>query len=270
MNTLRLLSLLCAVGFFLAPATCPAANANATQSHVGGGEANLVLPDLKNETVKVEFLGYSGHDLLLGGLVVCALGFVFGLMIYSRIKNLPVHKSMLDVSELIYATCRAYLHTQGRFLSILWVLIAAVMVAYFGFLTPDGHGGHGLGAYKVVMILLCSVVGILGSYGVAAFGIRVNTFANSRTAFAALKGRGYPCYGIPLQAGMSIGTLLISVELIIMLGILLFLPSDLAGPCFIGFAIGESLGAAALRIAGGIFLPTDYLIANLPCADYHD
>lgn len=224
-----------------------------------GGEASLILPDLTNTAVKATFLGLSGHTLLLAGLVVCALGFAFGIAIYKKVQALPVHKSMLDVSELIYATCKAYLRTQGKFLSILWLLIAAVIIAYFGFLTPSGQVDasgaaiYGLGAGKVVMILICSVIGILGSYGVAAFGIRMNTFANSRTAFAALKGKGYPCYGIPLQAGMSIGTLLISVELIIMLAILLFLPSDLAGPCFIGFAIGESLGAAALRIAGGIF-----------------
>ena len=217
-----------------------------------GGEANLVLPDLEN-TKLATFFGMSGHDLLLYGLLVCALGFIFGLVIYNQVKNLPVHKSMREISELIFETCKTYLITQSKFLAILWVLIAAVIIAYFGFLTPDGHGGKGLGAYKVVMILACSVVGILGSVGVAWFGIRINTFANSRTAFAALKGKGFPCYGIPLMSGMSIGTLLISVELMIMLAILLFLPSDLAGPCFIGFAIGESLGAAVLRIAGGIF-----------------
>jgi K(+)-stimulated pyrophosphate-energized sodium pump len=250
-----LVALLLAIVPAFAAETAPTAaetapvSAAAKPAHVGGGEANLVLPDLST----VKFMGIDGHTLLLGGLLVCALGFVFGLVIYNRIKNLPVHKSMLEVSELIYATCKAYLRTQGKFLSILWALIAVVLIAYFGFLTPDGHGNHGLGPFKVFMILACSVIGILGSYGVAAFGIRVNTFANSRTAFAALKGKGYPCYAIPLQAGMSIGTLLISVELIIMLGILLFLPADLAGPCFIGFAIGESLGAAALRIAGGIF-----------------
>ncbi|MBN8525660.1 MAG: sodium-translocating pyrophosphatase, partial [Planctomycetes bacterium] len=229
-----------------------AAAAPAAAAHTGGGEANLVLPSL-SDTSLATFMGMSGHTLLMFGLIVCALGFVFGLVVYGKVKNLPVHKSMRDISELIFETCKTYLITQTKFLGILWALIAVVIVAYFGFLTPDGHGGTGLGAYKVTMILLCSIVGILGSVGVAWFGIRINTFANSRTAFASLKGKGYPCYGIPLQAGMSIGTLLISVELIIMLAILLFLPNDLAGPCFIGFAIGESLGAAVLRIAGGIF-----------------
>jgi K(+)-stimulated pyrophosphate-energized sodium pump len=226
--------------------------------HVGGGEANLVLPNLSDEKLAT-FLGMSGHTLLLSGLVICVFGFLFGLMVYTKVKNLPVHKSMLDISELIYETCKTYLITQTKFLGVLWALIAVVIVAYFGFLTPNGtvdaagNVGHGLGGYKVFMILACSMVGILGSVGVAWFGIRINTFANSRTAFAALQGKGYPCYGIPLMSGMSIGTLLISTELIIMLCILLFLPNDLAGPCFIGFAIGESLGAAVLRIAGGIF-----------------
>src|ERR1043165_3272109 len=167
-------------------------------------------------------------------------------MIYRNVKNMPVHKSMLEMSELIFETCKTYLFTQGKFLLILELFIGAIMVAYFGFI-------QNLEAYKVVIILLFSVVGIAGSYGVAWFGIRINTFANSRTAFSSLKGKGYPCYAIPLKAGMSIGTLLISTELIIMLMILLFVPGDLAGPCFIGFAIGESLGASALRVAGGIF-----------------
>src|ERR1035437_9381756 len=208
-----------------------------------GGEANLKLPDLGSVT----FLGgITGHNLLLGGLVVSALGLIFGLTIYVRLRNLPVHSSMREVSELIYETCKTYLATQGKFLMLLEVFIAVVIVFYFGFL-------QGFEAYKVLIILLFSVIGISGSFAVAAFGMRVNTFANSRTAFAALKGKPYPCYEIPLQAGMSIGMLLVSVELLIMLFILLFVPGELAGSCFIGFAIGESLGAAALRVAGGIF-----------------
>jgi len=208
-----------------------------------GGEADLILPDLGSVTF---FGGTSGRALLMGGLIVCGLGLLFGLMTYTRLRNLPVHKSMREISELIYETCKTYLITQGKFLMILWVFIGAIMLFYFGFLRHDP-------AIKVAIILLFSVIGIMGSYGVAWFGIRVNTFANSRTAFASLRGKPYPCYAIPLNAGMSIGMLLISVELLLMLFILLFVPGDYAGPCFIGFAIGESLGAAALRIAGGIF-----------------
>jgi K(+)-stimulated pyrophosphate-energized sodium pump len=179
-------------------------------------------------------------------LLVSALGLVFGLVIFVRLRNMPVHTSMREVSELIYETCKTYLATQGKFLMYLELFIAAIIVIYFGLL-------EGLAAYKVIVILLFSVIGISGSFAVAAFGMRVNTFANSRTAFASLTGKAFPCYNIPLQAGMSIGMLLVSVELLIMLFILLFIPGDLAGPCFIGFAIGESLGAAALRVAGGIF-----------------
>ncbi|HXL22476.1 MAG TPA: sodium-translocating pyrophosphatase [Candidatus Dormibacteraeota bacterium] len=208
------------------------------------GEANLKLPDLSS----VNFLGIDGHKLLLFGIVICVFGLLFGLAIYSRLKNLPVHKSMLDVSELIYETCKTYLITQGKFLMILWVFIAVVIVMYFGWLAPV----HPV-AVTLPIILIFSLVGIAGSYGVAWFGIRVNTFANSRTAFASLRGKPYPIYHTPLEAGMSIGMMLISVELLMMLFILLFVPGDYAGPCFIGFAIGESLGAAALRIAGGIF-----------------
>ena len=213
-----------------------------------GGEANLKLPDLNS----VKFLGdtIGGKDLLYGGLVVCVLGLGFGLVIYAQLKALPVHKSMLEVSELIYATCKTYLFTQGKFLFVLWLFIAAVMGLYFGYLKGPAEG---FTPDKVAIILGFSVVGILGSYGVAWFGIRVNTFANSRTAFAALTGKAYPCYAIPLKAGISIGMLLISVELLLMLIILMFVPGDYAGNCFIGFAIGESLGAAALRVAGGIF-----------------
>ncbi|MGA2040869.1 MAG: sodium-translocating pyrophosphatase [Bryobacteraceae bacterium] len=209
----------------------------------GGGEANLHLPDLRVAT----FLGgINGHNLLLGGLLVSALGLVFGLVIFVRLRNMPVHACMREVSELIYETCKTYLATQGKFLMVLEIFIAVIIVFYFGLL-------QGLAAYKVIVILAFSVVGISGSFAVAAFGMRVNTFANSRTAFASLTGKAFPCYNIPLQAGMSIGMLLVSVELLIMLSILLFIPGDLAGPCFIGFAIGESLGAAALRVAGGIF-----------------
>ena len=221
--------------------------------HVGG-EANLVIPDLSS----VEFLGVNGHTLLMSGILISALGLLFGLVIYSRLKNLPVHQSMREISELIYETCKTYLQTQGKFILVLWVFIGLIAAVYFGALatTVDPATGaetHGFPPVKVAVILLFSLIGIAGSYGVAWFGIRVNTFANSRTAFASLRGKPYPCYQIPLQAGMSIGMLLISVELVLMLFILLFVPNDYAGPCFIGFAIGESLGAAALRVAGGIF-----------------
>jgi K(+)-stimulated pyrophosphate-energized sodium pump len=211
-----------------------------------GGEAGLKLPDLS----QVTFLGIDGHKLLLFGIVICVFGLIFGLTIYTRLKNLPVHKSMRDISELIYETCKTYLITQGKFLMILWVFIAVVIVLYFGWLAPVPGKSVAL---TLPIILLFSLVGIAGSYGVAWFGIRVNTFANSRTAFASLRGKPYPIYHTPLEAGMSIGMMLISVELLMMLFILLFVPGDYAGPCFIGFAIGESLGAAALRIAGGIF-----------------
>ena len=211
-----------------------------------GGEAALKLPDLSDVT----FLGIDGHRLLLVGLLFCFLGLMFGLVIYIQLKNLPVHRAMREISELIYETCKTYLITQGKFIMILWVFIAAIVIAYFGVLKPVP--GHSV-AVTLPMILLFSLVGIAGSYGVAWFGIRVNTFANSRTAFASLEGKPFPISAIPLKAGMSIGMLLISVELLIMLVILLFVPGEYAGPCFIGFAIGESLGAAALRIAGGIF-----------------
>ncbi len=211
-----------------------------------GGEAGLTLPDLSS----VNFMGIDGHRLLLVGLLFCFLGLMFGLVIYIQLKNLPVHRAMREISELIYETCKTYLITQGKFIMILWVFIAAIVIAYFGVLKPVP--GHSV-AVTLPMILLFSLVGIAGSYGVAWFGIRVNTFANSRTAFASLEGKPFPISAIPLKAGMSIGMLLISVELLIMLVILLFVPGEYAGPCFIGFAIGESLGAAALRIAGGIF-----------------
>jgi K(+)-stimulated pyrophosphate-energized sodium pump len=181
---------------------------------------------------------------------VCALGLLFGLVTFMQLRNLPVHRSMLEISELIYETCKTYLITQGKFLLLLWVFIAVIISAYFGWLAPVP--GKSV-AVTLPVILLFSLVGIAGSYGVAWFGIRVNTFANSRTAFASLTGKAYPCNSIPLKAGMSIGMMLISIELLLMLFILLFIPGDYAGPCFIGFAIGESLGAAALRVAGGIF-----------------
>jgi K(+)-stimulated pyrophosphate-energized sodium pump len=211
-----------------------------------GGEANLKLPDLST----VQFLGMDGHKLLLFGILFCVFGLIFGLVIYSRLKNLPVHRSMRDISELIYETCKTYLITQGKFLILLWIFIAVIIVLYFGVLAPVP--GKPV-AVTLPIILAFSLIGIAGSYGVAWFGIRVNTFANSRTAFASLRGKPYPIYHTPLEAGMSIGMMLISVELLMMLLILLFVPGEYAGPCFIGFAIGESLGAAALRIAGGIF-----------------
>jgi K(+)-stimulated pyrophosphate-energized sodium pump len=207
-----------------------------------GGEAHLILPDLS----QAEFLGINGRTLLMVGLGICALGLLFGLLTYKELRDLPVHQSMRDVSELIWETCKTYLFTQGKFLLILECFIGVIILFYFGYF-------QGLGATRVIVILLFSVLGIAGSYSVAWYGIRVNTFANSRTAFASLRGFPFPCYQIPLRAGMSIGMVLISVELLIMLCILLFIPADYAGNCFIGFAIGESLGAAALRVAGGIF-----------------
>jgi len=205
-------------------------------------ESELILPDLASVT----FLGMSGRALLMLGLIVCFAGLAFGLVMYGKLKNLPVHRAMREVSELIYETCKTYLVTQGKFILVLELFIGAILVVYFG-------GLRHMEPMKVAVILIASLVGIAGSYGVAWFGIRINTFANSRTAFASLRGKPFPTYAIPLAAGMSIGTMLISTELFLMLGILLFVKPTLAGPCFIGFAIGESLGASALRIAGGIF-----------------
>jgi len=220
--------------------------AYAQPEHGGGGEANLVVPDLST----VSFMGINGHSLLMWGLLFCIGGMLFGLAIYVQLKNLPVHRTMREISELIYETCKTYLVTQGKFIVLLWVFIAIIISIYFGYLAPVP--GKSI-AVTLPIILGFSLLGIAGSYGVAWFGIRVNTFANSRTAFAGLPGKPYPVYAIPLKAGMSIGMLLISIELLMMLIILLFIPGAYAGPCFIGFAIGESLGAAALRIAGGIF-----------------
>jgi K(+)-stimulated pyrophosphate-energized sodium pump len=214
-----------------------------------GGEASLVVPPLNDPGI-VQFFGMSGAHLLMIGLLVCLLGMVFGFAVFTQLRNAPVHQSMRDVSELIYETCKTYLLQQLKFIGILEIFIGLIIVVYFGVFQHYFAEGKSL---QVLIILLFSLIGIAGSASVAAFGIRVNTFANSRTAFAALRGKPFSCYSIPISAGMSIGMLLISVELLIMLGILLFIPGDYAGPCFIGFAIGESLGAAALRIAGGIF-----------------
>jgi K(+)-stimulated pyrophosphate-energized sodium pump len=220
--------------------------APAALAQEGGGEANLVLPNLGD----VSFHGISGQLLLALGLIICALGLVFGLVIFFQIRKLPAHRSMKEISELIWQTCKTYLLKQGQFLILLWVFIAIVIGVYFGLLSKPETGSTGL---RVIIILLFSILGILGSYGVAWFGIRVNTYANSRTAFESLRGKPYGIHAIPMRSGMSVGMMLISVELIIMLIILLWIPRDYAGACFIGFAIGESLGAAALRIAGGIF-----------------
>jgi len=214
------------------------------QEAPAGGEASLKLPDLST----VAHFGMSGRALLMIGLLFCVGGLLFGLTIFVQLKNMPVHRSMREISELIYETCKTYLVTQGKFILLLWVFIAIIISLYFGWLAPVGNV-----ALTLPIILGFSLVGIAGSYGVAWFGIRVNTFANSRVAFAGLRGKPYPLFAIPLKAGMSVGMMLISVELLIMLFILLFIPKEYAGPCFIGFAIGESLGAAALRIAGGIF-----------------
>jgi K(+)-stimulated pyrophosphate-energized sodium pump len=239
---LRLSGFLVALTLIAAPAWAQPPEPAAEVQHQPGGEANLVLPDLD----QVSFRGMSSRTLLMSGLGVCALGLIFGLVIYSQVRRLPAHRSMLEISELIYETCKTYLITQGRFILILELFIGTIIALYFGALLK-------FPLVKLLIILLFSLIGIGGSYGVAWFGIRINTLANSRTAFASLRGKPFPIHDIPLRAGMSIGMLLISVELFLMLCILLFMPGDYAGPCFIGFAIGESLGAAALRIAGGIF-----------------
>jgi K(+)-stimulated pyrophosphate-energized sodium pump len=232
-------SIVAAAGALVLPSLALAAEEGQTHH---GGEANLKLPPLDS----VEVLGMTGHDLLMFGLLVAIAGIAFGVLTLKQVKNLPTHKSMSDVSDIIWETCKTYLFQQGKFIAQLGVLVGAIIAIYFGFLQK-------MGLDRVFIILAFSAIGILGSYGVAWFGIRINTYANSRTAFASLEGKPYPVYAIPLKAGMSIGMLLISVELVLMLAILLFVPGDYAGPCFIGFAIGESLAASALRIAGGIF-----------------
>ena len=235
----------------LSPLLASAAYAGGAEPGKHMSEATLVLPDLAS----VQFLGVNGKALLTGGLAVCALALVFGLVIYNQLKNMQVHRSMREISELIYETCKTYLTTQGKFIMLLWVFIAVIVTAYFmnAYSNPELNISSGERIQRVALILAFSLVGIGGSYFVAWFGIRVNTFANSRSAFASLTGKPFPTYAIPLKAGMSIGMLLIATELLLMLAILLFVPREFAGPCFIGFAIGESLGAAALRIAGGIF-----------------
>jgi K(+)-stimulated pyrophosphate-energized sodium pump len=212
---------------------------------LSASEADIHIPDLT--TVKFAGLGgVSGTALMMLGIVICAVGALFGVVQYLQTKGLPVHESMAKVSHSIYETCKTYLITQGKLLAILWVLIAGCMIVYFKFL-QDNTMGH------VLVILLASVLGILGSYGVAWFGIKINTISNSRTAFSALRGNPFATLCIPLRSGMSIGLLLVAVELFFMICILMFLPRELVGPCFIGFAIGESLGASVLRICGGIF-----------------
>lgn len=213
-------------------------------SSASASEADIKIPKLDS----VSFLNgsLSGHQILMIGLAVCVVGILFGWWQYLKTKALPVHDSMAGVSSIIWETCKTYLAQQGKFLIALWVLIALCMAYYFGGLVKESFG-------HVLIILASSVLGILGSYGVAWFGIRINTVANSRTAFSSLAGNSLATLGIPLRSGMSVGMLLVSIELVFMIGILAFLPSNLAGPCFVGFAIGESLGASALRICGGIF-----------------
>ena len=232
-----LLALFGIIGFGSLPAL-------AATEHVS--EASLVLPDLADRSLVAFFGTISGWTLLSYGLLVCLGGLVFGGVIYSQIRRLPVHRAMAEVSDLIYETCKTYMITQGKFLLILEAFTAAIMIGYFYFVQQ-------LAVSDVALILAFSLVGIAGSYMVAWFGIRINTLANSRTAFASLAAKPFPVYAIPIKSGIAIGMLLISTELLIMLGIMLFVPPSLAGKCFIGFAIGESLGAAALRIAGGIF-----------------
>ena len=208
-------------------------------------EADIKIPDLTQ--VRFDGLGgLSGISLMYIGIALCFVGAIFGLIQYTQTKALPVHESMAKVSNSIWETCKTYLFTQGKFLAILWLLIAACIFYYFKVL-------EGNSVKHVLVVLLASILGILGSYGVAWFGIRINTVSNSRTAFSALKGNPFATLGIPLRSGMSVGLLLVCVELFFMICILVFLPRALVGPCFIGFAIGESLGASVLRICGGIF-----------------
>ena len=226
-----------------------------------GGEANLTIPDL----TQVQFFGpngINGHNLLLYGPLFCILGMIFGLVMYVHLKNLPVHRSMKEVSQIIWETCKTYLIHQGKFLLLLWSFIAVVILVYFAVLLH-------FSAVRVIIILAFSILGMAGSYFVAWFGIRVNTLANSRAAFAALGGNPYRAFNVPLRAGMSIGMMLISIELLLMFSIILFVPGSYAGPCFIGFAIGESLGAATLRLAGGIFTKIADIGADLMKIVFH-
>ncbi|MGH9605232.1 MAG: sodium-translocating pyrophosphatase [Terracidiphilus sp.] len=226
-----------------------------------GGEANLKLPDLS----QVHFFGQTGidgHSLLMYGPIFCILGMIFGLFMYMHLKGLPAHRSMLEVSQVIWETCKTYLINQGKFLLLLWCFIAVVILAYFAVLLH-------FSAVKVIVILAFSVLGMAGSYLVAWFGIRVNTLANSRGAYAALGGNPYRAFSVPLKSGMSIGMMLISIELLLMFIIILFVPGSYAGPCFIGFAIGESLGAAVLRLAGGIFTKIADIGADLMKIVFH-
>src|SRR6185295_4382368 len=241
MRLIQRVAMVLTLALLLSPALLAQQVQENAAHHRPGGEVNIQLPDLNQG----DFLGMTGHQILLSGLVVCVLGLLFGFWTYTAVKSLPVHRSMAEVSELIYETCKAYLIQQGKFLLILEVFIGIVMVAYF-LLT-------GLEPGRIAIVIVFSLIGIGGSYGVAWYGIRINTLANSRTAFASLRGKGFAVCDIPLRSGMSVGMMLISVELLFMLAILLFIPGDYAGVCFLGFAIGESLGAAALRIAGGIF-----------------
>ncbi len=235
---------------------CGAAFAAPVQA--AGGEANLKLPDL----TQVQFFGINGHSLLMYGPIFCILGMIFGLFMYVHLKGLPVHRAMLEVSQLIWETCKTYLINQGKFLLLLWSFIAVVILVYFAALLH-------FSAARVIIILAFSVLGMAGSYFVAWFGIRVNTLANSRGAWAALGGNPYRAFSVPLKAGMSIGMMLISIELLLMFVIILFVPGDYAGPCFIGFAIGESLGAATLRLAGGIFTKIADIGADLMKIVFH-
>jgi K(+)-stimulated pyrophosphate-energized sodium pump len=236
-----LLTLALGASLFLFSASAAFAAEGADQGHRPGGEVNIRLPDLNSG----DFFGFTGSEILLSGLVISVLGMLFGLANYKALRDMPVHRSMAEISSIIYETCKAYLRQQGKFLLILFAFIGAIILVYFSL--------TGLTAGKIATIVFFSLVGMGGSYGVAWFGIRINTLANSRTAFASLAGKGLPVMAIPLRAGMSVGMMLISVELLFMLAILLFIPSEVAGACFLGFAIGESLGAATLRIAGGIF-----------------
>jgi len=210
------------------------------------GEADINLPDLANITFNIFGSSVGGLALMYWGLLICIIGMIFGIIQYAQTKNLPAHEAMLDVSETIWQTCKTYLFQQGKFLLALWILIAICMIYYFAILQSSPFG-------SVLVILICSILGILGSYGVAWFGIRINTVANSRAAFASLRGQPLNVINIPLRSGMSVGLLLVSVELFFMICILSFIPKELAGPSFVGFAIGESLGASILRICGGIF-----------------